>query len=79
MGGFPELFLERVGKPLGRGVLLKDVSNFRIGGPADFFFEAGTESDLRAALGAARKAASGAMSWAAASTSSSTTPAIGGC
>jgi len=55
MGGFPELFLERVGKPLGWGVLLKDVSNFRIGGPADFFFEAGTESDLRAALGAARE------------------------
>jgi UDP-N-acetylmuramate dehydrogenase len=56
VSGFPELFLDRVGRPLRRGVLLKDVSNFRIGGPADFFFEAGTEAELRAALGAACEA-----------------------
>jgi len=56
MTGFPEMFLERVGKPLLRGVLLKDVSNFRIGGPADYFFEAGSEGELRAALAAARAA-----------------------
>jgi UDP-N-acetylmuramate dehydrogenase len=56
VSGFPELFLDRVGRPLRRDVLLKDVANFRIGGPADFFFEAGTQAELRAALGASRDA-----------------------
>jgi UDP-N-acetylmuramate dehydrogenase len=55
MGDFPERFLGRVGRPLRQGVPLKGASNFRIGGPADFFFEAGTAGDLRAAMDAARE------------------------
>jgi len=41
--------------PVERDVLLKDHSNFRVGGPADFFFRAETAADLRAALAAARE------------------------
>ena len=35
-------FLEAVGKPLSRDVSLKELSSFRIGGPADLLFEAAT-------------------------------------
>jgi UDP-N-acetylmuramate dehydrogenase len=52
---FARLFEEKVGRPLRAGVLLKDHSNFRVGGPADFFFEAETTEDLIAALAAARE------------------------
>jgi UDP-N-acetylmuramate dehydrogenase len=50
-------FLEAVGKPLSRDVSLKELSSFRIGGPADLFFEAVTCEELAAAIGFARKAA----------------------
>jgi len=46
---------KRAGLPVERGVLLKDHSNFRIGGPADFFVRAETTAGLRAALAAARE------------------------
>lgn len=53
--GFPRLFQEEVGKPVREGVVLRDFSNFRIGGPADYFFEAASAGDLKAATLAARK------------------------
>jgi UDP-N-acetylmuramate dehydrogenase len=52
---FREKFQKYVGKPLLEGILLRDLSNFRIGGPADYFFEARTAADLRAAVRAARE------------------------
>lgn len=51
---FPRLFLQAVGKPVREGVELRDHSNFKIGGPADFFFEAETAAELKAAVRAAR-------------------------
>lgn len=51
---FPRFFQETVGRPLRTGVLLRDHSNFRIGGPADFFFEAVSIEEVRTALSAAR-------------------------
>lgn len=51
---FRDRFQKYVGKPLQRGVPLKDLSNYRIGGPADYFFEARTAADLREAVRAAR-------------------------
>ncbi len=49
--GFPERFRTEVGRPLEEGVSLGPYSNFRIGGRADFFFDAVTEEELvRAAL-----------------------------
>ncbi len=47
-------FLETIGKPLSRDVPLKEMSSFRIGGPADLFFEAATGEELAAAIGFAR-------------------------
>jgi UDP-N-acetylmuramate dehydrogenase len=47
--GFLRLFEEEVGKPVREGVRLRDFSNFRIGGPADYFFEAASAADLKAA------------------------------
>jgi UDP-N-acetylmuramate dehydrogenase len=52
---FREKFQKYVGKPLLEGILLRDQSNFRIGGPADYYFEARTAADLRAAVRAARE------------------------
>jgi UDP-N-acetylmuramate dehydrogenase len=52
---FREAFLERVGTPLSENVPLSAMSSFGIGGPADFFFEARTEEDLKKALGLAFK------------------------
>lgn len=49
-------FFEAVGKPLSRDVSLKELSSFRIGGPADLFFEAATCEELAAAVGFARRA-----------------------
>ena len=48
-------FLAEVGKPLARDVPLKELSSFRIGGPADQFFEATTSGELAAAVGFARR------------------------
>jgi len=45
-----ELFQSLVGQPLRRNVLLKDYSTFRIGGPADFFFEANHLAELKKAI-----------------------------
>jgi UDP-N-acetylmuramate dehydrogenase len=51
----PPRFLETVGKPLRNDVLLGEYSSFRIGGKADFFFEAAEGGDLRAAVLFARR------------------------
>ena len=47
-------FLESVGRPLMTGVSLKERSSFRIGGKAEFFFEAGSTEELKAAVARAR-------------------------
>jgi len=39
-------FLDNVGKPLKKSVLLRDYSNFKIGGEADYFFEATSITEL---------------------------------
>jgi UDP-N-acetylmuramate dehydrogenase len=43
---FPQHFLDDVGKPLKKSVLLRDYSNFQIGGKADYFFEAVSMTEL---------------------------------
>lgn len=48
-------FQEAVGKPPERDVPLRELSSFRIGGPADLFFEAATGAELAAATGFARR------------------------
>lgn len=53
---FPAFFLQTVGRPLKENVDLRDFSNFKIGGPADFFFEAKTAAELKTAVRAARDA-----------------------
>lgn len=53
---FPAAFEARVGRPLRLKADLSAYSSFRIGGPADFLFEAGTEPELRSAVAAAREA-----------------------
>ncbi len=50
---FPLFFKAAVGKPLSQGVALAPLSSFGIGGPADFFFEALSEEDIKRAAGAA--------------------------
>jgi UDP-N-acetylmuramate dehydrogenase len=52
---FSQFFLERVKRPLREGVMLRDYSHFRIGGPADYFLEAKTVSELRTAIQSARE------------------------
>ncbi len=47
-------FLESVGKPLQKDVSLREFSHFRIGGTADYFFEAISVSELSAAICLAR-------------------------
>ena len=47
---FSELFLEVVGKPLKLSEPLDRHSNFRIGGKADYFFEATSFEELRASI-----------------------------
>ena len=47
------LFLERTGKNLYTDRPLAELSNFRIGGPADLFFEAANTEELRLAVRAA--------------------------
>jgi UDP-N-acetylmuramate dehydrogenase len=53
---FPLFFAAAVGKPLSQGVALAPFSSFRIGGPADFFFEAVSGEDIKKAARAARAA-----------------------
>ncbi len=53
--GIASAFREAVGKPLAQGVSLREMSSFRIGGPADLFFEATTGEDLAASIGFARR------------------------
>lgn len=47
---FREAFLEKLGISPSENVPLSAMSSFGIGGPADLFFEAGTESELEAAV-----------------------------
>jgi len=51
---FAREFLESVGRPLVRGMSLKELSSFRIGGKAELFFEAGSVEELKAAASLAR-------------------------
>jgi UDP-N-acetylmuramate dehydrogenase len=51
---FARAFLQAVGKPVREDVRLRDHSNFKIGGPADFFFEAKSGGELRSAVQAVR-------------------------
>jgi UDP-N-acetylmuramate dehydrogenase len=53
---FPEYFLKNVKKPLAMLVPLRDYSNFKIGGRADFFFEAASVQELVASILSAREA-----------------------
>ncbi len=54
-GDFPAHFQEALGRPLAQAVNLNAYSHFRIGGPADFFFEAATEENLVQAVRLARR------------------------
>jgi UDP-N-acetylmuramate dehydrogenase len=47
---FPEYFLENVKKPVMTSVPLRDYSNFKIGGNADYFFEATSMHELVTAV-----------------------------
>jgi UDP-N-acetylmuramate dehydrogenase len=49
-----ERFTSEVGRPLSENVNLAPFSNFRIGGEADYFFEAATEEELKTAITFAR-------------------------
>jgi len=53
---FPLAFAAAVGKPLSQGVALAPFTSFRIGGPADFFFEAVSGEEMQKAVRAARSA-----------------------
>jgi UDP-N-acetylmuramate dehydrogenase len=52
---FPEILTQMTGSGPLRDVPLREHSNFRIGGPADFYFAAAGRDELRAALRAARE------------------------
>lgn len=52
---FSSLFQKAVGKPLHEGILLSYFSTLRIGGPADYFFEAHSLSELKKAVALARE------------------------
>jgi UDP-N-acetylenolpyruvoylglucosamine reductase len=52
---FREAFLEEVQAPLSENVPLSALSSFGIGGPADLFFEARTESGLERAVSLAAR------------------------
>jgi UDP-N-acetylmuramate dehydrogenase len=47
---FADLFQVEVGRPPERGTSLKGLSSLKIGGPADLFFEARTEEELKTAV-----------------------------
>lgn len=57
---FPALFAAALGRPLRRDVPLAGCSSFRIGGPAEHFFEAASEEEL---VLAARAAAGAGLAW----------------
>lgn len=52
---FARIFFDHVGKPLSKSVPLQDYSNFRIGGEADYFFEATSVQDLVSSICKARE------------------------
>jgi UDP-N-acetylmuramate dehydrogenase len=52
---FGSVFLEATGLPLREKVGLDQFSSFKIGGPADLFFEARTEDDLKQAVAVAAR------------------------
>ena len=52
---FSSLFLKALGRPLQKSVSLSEYSNFRIGGQADYFFEAKTLEELVRAVNISRK------------------------
>jgi UDP-N-acetylmuramate dehydrogenase len=52
---FSRHFLDNVGKPLKKSVLLKGYSNFKIGGKADYFFEATSIPELMKSILLARE------------------------
>jgi len=52
---FSREFSETVGKKVGHSVPLREHAHFRVGGPADYFFEASSLEDLLLALRVARK------------------------
>jgi UDP-N-acetylmuramate dehydrogenase len=52
---FPAILAKMTGRGPLRNVPLREYSNFRIGGPADYFFEAASREELRAALRASRE------------------------
>jgi UDP-N-acetylmuramate dehydrogenase len=53
---FRKLFLESIGGPVFERMALDRFSSFRIGGPADLFFEARTERELKDAVAIAARA-----------------------
>jgi UDP-N-acetylmuramate dehydrogenase len=53
---FNDLFAQALGRPLRRNEPLAGHAFFRIGGPADFYFQAETLDELRAAVRTARRA-----------------------
>ena len=54
--GLVAAFRTAVGRPLAGNVSLKELSSFRIGGPADLFFEAESPAELAEAVRFARRA-----------------------
>lgn len=56
MDDIQSLIREKTGRSPETGVALRTLSNFRIGGPADFYFEAKALDELRAVVAAAREA-----------------------
>lgn len=52
---FPELFLQSIGKAISLAVALRDHSNFKIGGAADYFFRATVNKELVNAVRLARE------------------------
>lgn len=52
---FHHFFLEAVKKPVQKSVWLRDYSYFRIGGLADYFFEASSAQELKSSIGIARE------------------------
>lgn len=52
---FYRIFFEVVKKPVQEAVWLRDHSHFRIGGPADYFFEATSAQELKSSIRVARE------------------------
>lgn len=52
---FPAFFQDSVGRALEQNAFLRDYSRFRIGGMADFFFDAASSTELVAAVQTARE------------------------